>query len=131
MIAHENGQSGGELIQTNTKDRMSFVMRSYHVVVSLVEKDAPLPPLCNIREAFGIRIIQEQKRRSPDSNRGITDLQSVALGHLATAPFCFCIIGLKGPQLSTNPLFSRSNHYQRKQKKSPSSIGSKYPEEAA
>lgn len=26
------------------------------------------------------------KRRRPDSNRGMTDLQSVALGHLATAP---------------------------------------------
>ena len=27
-----------------------------------------------------------RQRRRPDSNRGITDLQSVALSHLATAP---------------------------------------------
>ena len=37
----------------------------------------------------------EKKRRSPDSNRGITDLQSVALGHLATAPLRVVLIGQK------------------------------------
>lgn len=47
---------------------------------------SPLTDLDQDKKSLSMRERRLSKRRRPDSNRGITDLQSAALDHLATAP---------------------------------------------